>query len=248
MSDADDRIHRFRRVLADLADDDASLFDAAGTTVIAEAARSGTPAVSAYRVGEHTLVRCDPAVVDRVLTLLVDGPGIAVDLDRFEDLLRPAAETMHGRGLVHVMRDLSDVVAGDPPGDLRALDRVSDRDLIAGLVTVDEEGADEAEIDLNDLDERIVGIVRADVLAAYASECPWDTDPTFADIGVMTHPDHRGRGLGHAVVAEMTRSIDRAGRIPMYRCNHHNTASRALCRAVGYTQVAVLTAVSLPAE
>ena len=51
--------------------------------------------------------------------------------------------------------------------------------------------------------------------------------------------------LGHAVVVEVTNAIDRAGRIPMYRCNMDNTASRALSQAVGYTEVAVLAAVTL---
>ena len=48
-----------------------------------------------------------------------------------------------------------------------------------------------------------------------------------------------------SVVVEVTRSIDAAGRIPMYRCNQDNVASRALCLAVGYTEVAELAAVSL---
>ena len=239
-----DPIRSFRSALAGVAGADASLFDEPGTTVVGEAGRQGTAAASAYCVGAHTLVRCDPAIADQVTDLLADGPARGIDLDRFEELLRPAAETMHGRGFIHVMT-AADVREGGPIDEVRPLDRVTDRDLIAALVAVDEDGADEAEINLDELDERIVGIIRGDALAAYASECPWDTDGEFADIGVMTHPDHRGRRLGHAVVAEVTRSINRDGRIPMYRCNMDNTASRALCLAVGYTEVAVLAAVSL---
>ena len=152
---------------------------------------------------------------------------------------------MHGRGLIHVMQTMDDVRPGGPADDVRVIDREGEHDLIAALVASDAEGADEAEIELDDLDERIVGIVRDGTLAAYASECPWDVDGTFADIGVMTHPDHRGQRLGHAVVVEVTRSIDAGGRVPMYRCNLDNTASRALSQAVGYTEVSILAAVTL---
>ena len=241
----DDRIHTFRSALAGCGGFDGGLFDAPGTTVAGEQGRAGSRAASAYCVGAHTFVRCDPAIVDPVRELLVDGSDQTIDLDRFEDLLRPRAETMHGRGLIHLMRDLGDVRPGGPAAEVRPVDRVGERELIAGLVDADAEGADEAEIDLDDLDERIVGIVRDGLLAAYASECPWDVDGTFADIGVMTHPGHRGQRLGHAVVVEVTNAIDRAGRIPMYRCNMDNTASRALSQAVGYTEVAVLAAVTL---
>ena len=243
-----DPVRAFRSALARVAGADAALFETPGTTIVREAGRQGTSVASAYCVGAHALVRCDPAIAPRVEALLVDGPDHAIDLDRFEALLRPGAETMHGRGLVHVMGDLADMQVGGPAGEVRTLDRVADRDLIAGLVAADEEGADEAEIDMDELDERIVGVVRDSVLVAYASECPWDTDGSFADIGVMTHPDHRGQRLGHAVVVEVTRSIDDAGRIPMYRCNLDNTASRALCQAVGYTEVAALAAVSLRSD
>lgn len=242
---AQNPIHAFRSALARLGGLDPAVFDAAGTSVVGEDARQNTRAVSAYCVGEHTFVRCDPGVVDRVQQLLVDGPAATIDLDRFEDLLRPEAETMHGRGLIHVMADMDDVRSGGPAGDVRVIDRQDDKHLIAALVASDAEGADEAEIELDDLDDRIVGIVRDGTLAAYASECPWDVDATFADIGVMTHPDHRGQRLGHAVVAEVTRSIDAGGRIPMYRCNLDNTASRALSQAVGYTEVSILAAVTL---
>ncbi|MEM7287837.1 MAG: GNAT family N-acetyltransferase [Actinomycetota bacterium] len=245
MPGLDPRTRRFRDVLGAVADADARLFDGPGTTVVGEEGRAGSSAASAYCVGAHTLVRCDPAVADRVRHLLVDGPATTIDLDRFEELLRPVAETMHGRGLVHIMRDLTEMRPGGPAADVQVIDRIADRRLIADLVAVDEEGADEAEIDLDGLDDRIVGIVEGGVLVAYASECPWDSDAAFADIGVMTHPDHRGRRLGHAVVAAVTEAIEEAGRIPMYRCNVDNAASHALSQAVGFSRVAVLAAVSL---
>ena len=203
--------------------------------------------MSAYLLGSHTLVRCDPAVVDRCRARLGDHP---VDLDGFEQALRPIADTMHGRGLIHVMEDVTSLrpeprdtsVVPLDPGD------AASRALIEGLVGLDPDGADEAEIDMDDLDTHIVGVVHEGALAAYASERPWDLDPAAADIGVLTAPDQRGRGLGHAVVVQLTRQIMHQGRIAMYRCDQANTGSKALCDRVGFTDVCALSAVTLAAD
>ena len=42
---------------------------------------------------------------------------------------------------------------------------------------------------------------------AYASGRPWRLDPDFDDIGVLTHPAHRGHRLGAAVGFEIVNSV-----------------------------------------
>ena len=210
--------------------------DRPGLTISGEPDRAGTRLVSAYQLGPHLLVRCDPEVVESCRSLIT-GP---TDLTWFERALPDSAERL-GRGWIHLIE----------PGRARVddrvdrLDRVDDLDLIRALVTDDPQGADDAEIDLDDLDELIFGVVLDGVLAAYASERPWDTDPDFADIGVATHPEHRRKGLGAAVVAAVTARVAETGRFPMYRCNATNAPSRALADRVGYTSVASLTAAIL---
>jgi len=57
--------------------------------------------------------------------------------------------------------------------------------------------------------------------------------PRAAEAGVTTHPAHRRRGHGAAVVAAWARAIRATGRVPLYSTSWDNLASQALARRLG---------------
>ncbi len=129
-----------------------------------------------------------------------------------------------------------------------AFDRAVDADVatITELIEAsDPDDVDDAEIELDDLDPMIVGLVDGQGrMGSYASGRWWDGDQLFDDIGVLTRTDVRGRGWGSAAVAAFCRASLDAGRLPLYRCNRSNTGSRALALSVGFRESFSLLAVT----
>lgn len=71
-------------------------------------------------------------------------------------------------------------------------------------------------------------------LASAASFWYWGKN--LADIGVLTHPDRRGRGFGRAVVSALCREGFATGRNIQYRCDDKNEGSVALCKSLGFVK------------
>ena len=95
------------------------------------------------------------------------------------------------------------------------------------------------------LDEAIVGVLDGSgALTAYAGARPWVFDASFDDVAVITRPDHRGRGMGTAAVAELSRRRQRSGRTMFYGCDVENMASSRVAEAAGFELVYTATAVS----
>lgn len=220
---------------------DRALLREPGTTVAAEEARAGTRLASAYRIEQHLLVRCDPAIAEQCRALVERDP--TPGLDHFEQALDDRW-THHGRGWVHV-------IGGDhsweDDGAASVLDRddPADRQAIAELIAADPEGADRAEIELDDLDPHIFGVRVAGALVAYASEHPWETDGRFGDIGVLAHPAHRRRNHSLRALHALCRAMVETDRFPLYRCDHVNEPSKALAARAGFIAVAELSAATL---
>src|SRR5699024_6865255 len=95
----------------------------------------------------------------------------------------------------------------------------------------------------DDLDEAFVeldhwlvfGVVVDGVLVAAASAYVWDGS-RLADVGVITHPEHRGRGHARAVVRAISRRLLELDHQPQYRCFHTNAASAAVALSAGMTR------------
>lgn len=79
----------------------------------------------------------------------------------------------------------------------------------------------------------VVGTFSGDSLVSAASMYPWG-DTLLADLGVITLPEFRGRGLGRATVRAISAAALARGYEPQYRCQLENTASAALARAAGF--------------
>ena len=225
-----------------------------GTTLAATENRRGTGFVAAYQFGEvqhgagRTVLWCDPAFADRIESLAdPDQPLPDVDLR--------AWATKEGFEIVgqSVMKTLGDPYATvDVPGDAAAVrfDWSEHRhlDLMRALVDqADPDDLDEAEIDLDELDDLAVGLLdRHGSIGAYGSARAWGFERSFGDIGVLVAAGHRGRGWGTAVVSSLTNTMLAEGMLPLYRCDHVvNIGSDRLSAGLGFVPVTQLTAVRL---
>lgn len=109
----------------------------------------------------------------------------------------------------------------------------------------------EAAASAEDLDEAFVELDHWLVVGAFAdgrlvcasSMYPW-AGTRLADTGVLTLPDHRGRGLARRTVREISaHAIDR-GFEPQYRCQLDNAASVALAASAGFARFATWDVIS----
>lgn len=124
---------------------------------------------------------------------------------------------------------LADETPGAETRQLGAADGASFEELTA---SAPEDDLDEAFVELDHW--LVFGTFVGDRLASVASMYPW-SGTRLADLGVITLPDFRGRGLGRATVRAMSAEALRRGYEPQYRCQLDNAASVALARAAGFT-------------
>ncbi|MDT9000889.1 GNAT family N-acetyltransferase [Paucibacter sp. APW11] len=99
----------------------------------------------------------------------------------------------------------------------------------------------QAEASDEDLDAAFVELDHRAVFGAFddqgrlrcaASAYSWDDAP-LADLGVLSLPAARGRGLARSVLRALAAHAWEQGLVPQYRCQLDNAASLALARAAG---------------
>lgn len=78
----------------------------------------------------------------------------------------------------------------------------------------------------------IVGAFLKGELAGVAGYQAWND--SIAHLAVLTHPVHRGEGLGGDLISEATRRASARGLLPQYRSLLSNVASRALASRLGF--------------
>jgi len=81
-----------------------------------------------------------------------------------------------------------------------------------------------------------------------AVACSFYVGTRYEDIGVVTEPDHRGRGLSTACAAALITDIRRRRRQPSWTTSPDNAASRGVAAALGFVHQRddVLFAVGVP--
>lgn len=142
-------------------------------------------------------------------------------------------------GLLHYR---ADALAGDRDPRVRVLE-AADRPLLDSLQTAAGRAAsEEAEVDVEH--PLAVGIIESGRLLAIASLLEESSDTV--DVGVLVDPPERRRGLGAAVVRDISERAATSGRLVQYRCNRENEPSARLAHACGFSVWGVLTIASQP--
>jgi RimJ/RimL family protein N-acetyltransferase len=171
-------------------------------------------------------------------------PDVATQLDLptgqswSEQVLRSALVAahllLHPPDAIHYVTDeaRSALTSEVGPSDVRRLTG-DDRGAFSVFVTsAPEQDLDDAGVELDHW--AVLGAFDRERLVCVASMYPWDGS-RLADLGVLTLPGYRGRGLARAVVRECCRFAYRQGHELQYRCQVDNVASRALAVSAGLT-------------
>lgn len=229
---------------------DPALLGESGVTVKGHPDRAENHVTAGYIVGSHFVITCDPAVETSLVAATAD---MAPTFDAWAELAAKLDGELLGTGRMQLLdsHDLDPHPA--PPGyTVQSLHRDDPADYarIERLVEAgSEDDLDDAEIELDDLDEIIVCALDGDgEIAAFSSGRPFDLVPRFGDIGVMTREDSRKLGLGRAAVAALCPRLIAANLEPLYRCDQDNEGSISLSASLGFTPVTNLVAYRFPTD
>ncbi|WP_191966778.1 GNAT family N-acetyltransferase [Microbacterium testaceum] len=129
------------------------------------------------------------------------------------------------------VEERANVIAPDPESNTRRL-TADDADAFAALAAAaPEDDFDEAFVKLDHW--LVFGTFVDGRLAAVASMFPW-RGTQLADLGVITLPEFRGRGLARVTVLALAADALEQGYEPQYRCQLDNAPSVALALASGF--------------
>jgi GNAT superfamily N-acetyltransferase len=181
-----------------------------------------------FYAGPHVIVRSDPALAGPVRRALPADRALTA-----EDLIAALGRDRLARGEVILMHHLypEDLRRCPPPPGIRLRSLgPGDAEALAALhQACTPAEVEEAEVAVED--EVAFGCFAGPRLVAVASGYRL---AGFMDIGVLTHPAFRRRGLGRAVVAAICRWCGTRAVLPLYRCDAENAGSRGVAQAVGF--------------
>jgi len=215
---------------------DPDLLTEPGVSVIGHPRRAQTHVTAGYVMGEHLVVTCDPAVEAMLRDATID---MAPTLQGWKNVAGDARGELLGGGRMQLLPHELPAVADLPAGfAFRRLDR-HDGDhlqLISDFIDrSDEADLDEAEIELTNLDDIIQVVVDSTGdIVSYSAACPFDMAAEYADIGIMTSPEHRGKALGSIAVAALCPILRANNLEPLYRCDEDNVGSIKVAEGLGF--------------
>ena len=192
---------------------------------------SRTLAVTVWHAGEHAVVQAPSALLRLIRARLATlPPQTTVEAEDLVGALGHSGTVSNEVTRFHYLNPET-FQPVDPPGGyrLRTLKR-DDRFALSTLQDACEpEAVDEAEVSVEDT----IGMVclQEDRIVAVATGF-WFL--SFMDIGVLTHPDFRRRGLGAAVVTALAKWCQVRGITAQYRYDARNTGSRRLAETLHF--------------
>jgi RimJ/RimL family protein N-acetyltransferase len=149
--------------------------------------------------------------------------------------LAAAGAALHGADYLFYLPldDQAAVRAEAVPGETRQLTAADAETFAQFAAAAPAQDMDEASVELDHW--LVVGTFADGHLVAAASMYPW-RGTHFADLGIITLPEYRGRGLAKRTVRAISARALAEGYEPQYRCQLDNTPSASLARAAGFAQ------------
>lgn len=204
-----------------------------GTIVQEKDNLKGKKAVTIWNCGKKTVVRIDPDL-NEIIQEFVNKSSIdfALTGEYFADYFKH--DKFGCESINHIMYLYPDDFQPHHLNNDFAVRRLT----IADKHAFDEMSSHCSGEDLNrgyiELEHEIViGVFKDNLLVSLASVLDWDA---FYDVGVLTHPDYRGGGLGRAAVSSLVEEILKTDKIPLYRCQINLFGSKGVALSLGFKE------------
>lgn len=210
--------------------DDSS--DRGGYTVIVDEALGEDVSLTLLRVrgGRRMITVAPPAAI--ALSL---ANGDVVEEDELHARIHGAGFVLNGADHLFYLplEDQQALLSGHAQADTRRLTSADAAEFERFCTDAPDGDLDEAFVELDHW--LVYGTFADGALVAAASAYPW-RGSRLADIGVITLPAFRGRGLARRVVRAIAGDALRQGYEPQYRCQLDNLASIALAGSAGFAR------------
>jgi GNAT superfamily N-acetyltransferase len=204
------------------------LQDSSGLLIAARSDLADNRRLTVLERTDSATVLLTPALAER----LALPSTVSLSLTGFRAALADAGIALHGADAVYYFAEDArpSLLAERAAPGIRML-TPDDREAFALFrAAVSEQDFDDAGVELDHW--AVAGGFAGDQLVCASSAYPWG-DSLVADIGVLTVPSQRGRGLARLVVRELSRRVLARGLEPQYRTQLDHTASRAVAAGAG---------------
>jgi len=201
-----------------------------GTTLLPESKYEGDKVIALWHIGKHTFIQLDPTFYSQLEALVTKTPNASLTGEQIEHAWGKEAISSRDTGFLYYLFP-PDLPNYQPPSPftLRQLTE-ADADLMSALQAANTpEDVDEAFVEVTH--EIAFGCFHGDQLVAAASGYE---RTGFLDLGVLTHPDFRKKGLGKAVVGATCDWANQKGMIAQYRHNALNVNSQNVATSLNF--------------
>ena len=200
--------------------------DGSSTWAVSEKLNPKRPAMMLEGIDGRVRTVLRPELIDRVNP---NAPGVTSIAD-IQDLLERGGVSLHDPDYLFYLPADTRVASGQSLAARQLT--IEDRDAFEAFhADASEQDRDDAFVELDHW--AVFGCFEDGRLVSAASAYPWESG-MFADLGVLTLPDVRGRGFARAVVLTISEFSRRKGYEPQYRCQIDNLASVALAKSCGF--------------
>ncbi len=201
-----------------------------GTTPQPESKYEGEKIIALWHIGKHTFIQLDPTFFPQLEALVKALPNTSLTGEQIELTWGKEAISSRDTGLIYYLfPPYLPNYQPSSPFTLRPLTE-ADADLMSALQAANTpEDVDEAFVEVTH--EIAFGCFHGDQLVAAASGYE---RTGFLDLGVLTHPDFRKKGLGKAVVGATCDWAHQKGMIAQYRHNALNINSQNVATSLNF--------------
>lgn len=214
-----------------------------GTTIVSDDKLGGSRSAAIYRiddcVAKHTIVCCDPALAATLGEFVIGSQPL--EIAAMNDFAVSQGAEPRGGSTEHIL--MQDLIPPNAPicrGHLIPLGHHGDHvvDKIAELQAgCSPEDVRQSDFRLGGLDPYLIGWELHGKLMGVGGARVHDQRPALFDIGVLTHGEVRGQGLGGFLIAAVTGAVVAAGSVPLYRHDLVNGRSPRIVARLGFTEV-----------
>lgn len=202
-----------------------------GTTLLPESKYDGDKIIALWYIGMHTFVQLDPAYYPRLDQLVKGLPaGTSLTGEQIEAAWGKDALVSRDDELAYYLFP-SDLPAYLPahPFELRQLNEADEAAMSALNAANTQQDVEESFVEVTHQVAFGCFLEKQLVAAASAYE-----RTGFLDIGVLTHPEFRQKGLGKAVVGGLCNWASQHDMIAQYRHHALNTRSQHVARSLNF--------------